>query len=248
MQGGKSSEAATGDKSPFLPVQQDRTFNKPSPLWKRVGAPVGSTEAEVAPAAALATAAAAAAAPALLGETVPLRQGRTRLELKEAPSRRRRRALPGCSVKALRQKKNQQFIERRSYSLSGYPTPTGRRIYSRLSLGGGGAQCWWNCRFTGKEPSLSFFVCGFCVCVFYNKLHNGSTFRQCIFSRAYWELHFWKALQDWGISDCESPGTVPLQHRSNLSPHLRVCNACLSPPPPPPPPHYKSRGGGFQVS
>ena len=89
MQGGKSSEAATGDKSPFLPVQQDRTFNKPSPLWKRVGAPVGSTEAEVAPAAALATAAAAAAAPALLGETVPLRQGRTRLELKEAPSRRR---------------------------------------------------------------------------------------------------------------------------------------------------------------
>ncbi|XP_027395375.1 probable G-protein coupled receptor 85 isoform X3 [Bos indicus] len=124
MQGGKSSEAATGDKSPFLPVQQDRTFNKPSPLWKRVGAPVGSTEAEVAPAAALATAAAAAAAPALLGETVPLRQGRTRLELKEAPSRRRRRALPGCSVKALRQKKNQQFIERRSYSLSGYPTPT----------------------------------------------------------------------------------------------------------------------------
>ena len=33
-----------------------------------------------------------------------------------------------------------------------------------------------------------------------------------------------------------------------ISPHLRVCNACLSPPPPPPPPHYKSRGGGFQVS
>uniref|UniRef100_A0A4X1W3L2 Uncharacterized protein n=1 Tax=Sus scrofa TaxID=9823 RepID=A0A4X1W3L2_PIG len=79
-----------------------------------------------APAAALDTAAAAAArAPALLGESVPLRQGRTRLELKEAPARRRRRALPGCSVKALRQKKNQQFIERRSYSLSGYPTPTG---------------------------------------------------------------------------------------------------------------------------
>lgn len=48
---------------------------------------------------------AAAAAPALLGETVPLRQGRTRLELKEAPTRRRRRALPGCSVKALREKK-----------------------------------------------------------------------------------------------------------------------------------------------
>ena len=105
MQGGKSSEAAARGHRPILPVQQDRTFNKPSPLWKRVGAPVGSREAEVAPAAALATAAAAAAAPALLGETVPLRQGRTRLELKEAPARRRRRALPGCSVKALRQKK-----------------------------------------------------------------------------------------------------------------------------------------------
>ena len=112
MQGGKSSEAATGDKSPFLPVQQDRTFNKASPLWKRVGAPVGSTEAEVAPAAALATAA-AAAAPALLGETVPLRQGRTRLELKEAPSRRRRRALPGCSVKALRQKKKSAIYRKK---------------------------------------------------------------------------------------------------------------------------------------
>lgn len=49
MQGGKSSEAAARGHRPILPVQQDRTFNKPSPLWKRVGAPVGSTEAEVAP-------------------------------------------------------------------------------------------------------------------------------------------------------------------------------------------------------
>lgn len=88
-----------------------------------------------------------------------------------------------------------------------------------------------------RERALLEFLCVGCVCVcFYNKLHNGSTFRQCIFSRAYWELHFWKALQDWGISDCESPGRVPLQHRSNLSPHLRVCNACLSPLLSPPPP------------
>lgn len=103
---GKVQKQPEGDKTLILPVQQDRIFNKPCQLWKRVEASVGSTEAEAALAAALVVAAAAAAAaPALLGETVPLRQGRTRLELKEAPARRRRRALPGCSVKALRQKK-----------------------------------------------------------------------------------------------------------------------------------------------
>ncbi|KAI5250892.1 hypothetical protein MUG91_G18n4 [Manis pentadactyla] len=128
---GKVRTQPQRDKRLILPDQQDRTFNKPSRLWKRVRDPAGCTEAEGAPAAALA--AAAAAAPALLGETVPLRQGRTRLELKEASARRRRRALPECSVKALRQKKNQQFIERRSYSLSGYPTPTVGLIESPLS-------------------------------------------------------------------------------------------------------------------
>lgn len=55
-------------QSLILSAEVDGALYKPSELWRRVGVPVGSTEAEAAPAAALATAAAAAAAPALLGE------------------------------------------------------------------------------------------------------------------------------------------------------------------------------------
>ena len=107
MRGGKSSEAASREQKPDLgPAELDRTLkqSQPAPETGRGSCWLGGGRSK--PRRRPRHRAAAAAAPALLGETVPLRQGRTRLELKEAPTRRRRRALPGCSVKALRKKKS----------------------------------------------------------------------------------------------------------------------------------------------
>lgn len=194
MRGGKSCEAASREQKPDLgPAELDRTLKQASLLRGQAGAPAGSRRPELPsppppspPRRRRGPCVTGGDGAAATGEDAAGAEGGSNAQAPPSPA--------WMLSQGTQEKKNQQFIERRSYSLSGYPTPTGRRIYSRLSLGEGGCTVWMKLQvYQDTALPEGFFFFNF----FYdNKLHNGSTFRQCIFCKAYWEFGFWKALQN----------------------------------------------------
>lgn len=137
MRGGKSSEAASREQKPDSgPAELDRTLKQASLLRRRAGAPARRRRPEEQPLpppspprrrrGPCVTGGDGAAA---TGEDAAGAEGGSNAQAPPSPA--------WMLSQGTQEKKNQQFIERRSYSLSGYPTPTGRRIYSWLSLGEG---------------------------------------------------------------------------------------------------------------